>query len=1024
MVNQYINQLLLELATGNALEHSYRPALKALFESIDSTIKAVNEPSRSAYGAPDFAFYKQKDASLSLGYVETKDITVNLDTIEKSEQLKRYLGYANLILTNYLEFRFFRNGEKYHTIRIARLDHSVIVPIEENYGLLLREIKTFLESTPETITNAPRLAKIMGGKAARIRDNVVSYLKLAPPQGNDHLLRIYKIMQELLVHDLTNEKFADMYAQTLVYGLFVARYYDETPENFTRQEARDLIPASNPFLQQFFDHITGANFDKRLAYIVDELCDVFAVSAVHEIIAKHYNLFGEVVDKDPIIHFYEDFLKEYDHGLRKKMGAYYTPVAVVNFIIRAVDDILKNEFSLSQGLADTSKIERQVIQQGTKAKEVLHKVQILDPAVGTATFLNEIIKFIFQKFKGQEGVWKNYVEKELLSRLYGFELMMAPYTIAHLKLAMTLKETGIDHFEKRLGVYLTNTLEEGIKTQDTLFGIGFGESIAEESRQAAEIKSNKPIMIILGNPPYSGISSNETNYANNLINKYKVEPGGRIKLKERKHWLNDDYVKFIGFAEKMISETGEGILAMITNNGYIDNPTFRGMRWHLAKTFDKIYVYDLHGNVNKHEVAPGGGKDENVFDIMQGVGIVLAIKTDKKNKGELGEIYHADLYGSRKYKFDELSATPKWQKLKLDSKMVYFVPKNTQGQDEYEKGFSVEELFLHSVTGIVTMGDNFIINESKEVIAERVQKLARGEYTELQLNQEFGLGKNYAKFVIDNHTKIQFDSSKLVRINYRPFDNLWTYFDNRVIWRWRENVMRHLIGHQNISLVIPRQAITNNYSHVQVSRFIVDAREQYSNKGIPLQIPLYLYHEDGTKTSNLRREVVSEIEKRIGKTLPEDIFDYIYAVLHSQAYREKYKEFLKIDFPRVPYPRDKNSFNALVELGGRLRKLHLMEDPDIESLITTYSVVGENMVEKVEYSADKVFINDSQYFGNVSKEAWNFYVGGYQPAQKWLKDRKGRRLTYDDIIYYQKIVKVLIQTEQLMIKIDGINFFL
>ncbi len=392
MVQNYIDKLRQELQTGNALEHSYRPALKNLIESLDPTIQAVNEPARSAHGAPDFAFYKRTNNNLVLGYVETKDVNVNLDQIERTEQIKRYLGYANLILTNYLEFRFFRNGEKYQTITIAKNEGLNLTPLEENYSQLERELQAFLEGEAETITSAVRLAKIMGGKAARIRDNVVNYLKI-DNERNQELLRIYKVMQEFLVHDLSIEKFADMYAQTLVYGLFVARYYDETPENFSRQEARDLIPASNPFLQHFFDHIVGPNFDKRLQYIVDELCDVFAVSAVRETISMHYNLFGEAVDKDPVIHFYEDFLKEYDAKLRKNMGAYYTPVPVVHFIIQAVDDILKKEFNIPKGLTDTTKIERQIMQQGTKTKQVLHKVQILDPAVGTATFLNEIVKF-------------------------------------------------------------------------------------------------------------------------------------------------------------------------------------------------------------------------------------------------------------------------------------------------------------------------------------------------------------------------------------------------------------------------------------------------------------------------------------------------------------------------------------------------------------------------------------------------------------------------------------------------------
>jgi type I restriction-modification system DNA methylase subunit len=618
MIKDYLARLNKELASNNALEHSYRPALKDLIEKINPDILAVNEPARSSHGAPDFVFLNQINNTLIRGYAETKDINANMDQVEKTEQIKRYLGYSNLLLTNYIEFRFFRNGEKYQTILIAKKEANVLVANEDCFDQLQRELRAFLEQKPENITNARRLAQIMGGKAARIRDNVANYLQTENLK-NEELLRIYKVMKKLLVHDLEIAKFADMYAQTLVYGLFVARYYDRSPNNFSRQEARDLIPASNSFLQHFFDHIAGVNFDRRLTYIVDELCEVFQVSDVRMIIQKHYNLFGEATDKDPIIHFYEDFLKEYDPQLRKSMGAYYTPVPVVDFIIRAVDDVLRNEFNIIDGLASTEKIQHETVIQGKKKKIELHRVQILDPAVGTATFLNEAVKFIYKKFESQEGLWKGYVDQELLPRLYGFELMMAPYTIAHLKLAMTLKETGVDQLKRRLGVYLTNTLEEGVRVDDDLFSFGFAEAISEEAMSASVIKHKRPIMIVLGNPPYSGESFNKGDNATKLVSKYKFEPGGKEKLREKNpKWINDDYVKFIAFAEEMVSKTGEGVVSMITNHGYIDNRTFRGMRWHLAKTFSSIYVLDLHGNTKKREVAPNNGKDENVFNIQQG----------------------------------------------------------------------------------------------------------------------------------------------------------------------------------------------------------------------------------------------------------------------------------------------------------------------------------------------------------------------------------------------------------------------
>ncbi|PIY68925.1 DNA methyltransferase, partial [Candidatus Roizmanbacteria bacterium CG_4_10_14_0_8_um_filter_39_9] len=555
-IQDYLNKLQTELLTGSALEHSYRHAFKELCETIDANVLTQNEPSRTAHGSPDYIFFKKSNTNIILGYAEAKDIWVNLNDIEKSEQLKRYLGYSNLILTNYIEFRFFRNGEKYQTIAIASRENTFLRSKEENFLQLEAELKAFLEGKPERIKSGKRLSQIMGGKALRIRENVMRFLQTENIR-NQELEKMYEVMKSFLVHDLSVEKFADMYAQTLVYGLFVARYYDESPENFSRQEARDLVPASNPFLRHFFDHIIGPDFDKRLGCIVDELCDVFAVADIRDIIMRHFNLFGEIVDKDPIIHFYEDFLKEYDPLLRKSMGAYYTPVPVVQFMIRSVDEMLRKEFNLQEGIANTDKTQREVLIQGKKEKEMVHKVQILDPAVGTATFLNEIIKHIHKGFVGQEGVWQSYVDQELLPRLYGFELMMAPYTIAHLKLAMTLKETGINHFHRRLGVYLTNTLEEGIKHKDDLFSFGLTEAISEESKAAGTIKHDRPIMVVIGNPPYSGESNNKGLFEKE-IEVYKREPTGG-KLKERNpKWINDDYVKFIRFAEQMIEKNGEG----------------------------------------------------------------------------------------------------------------------------------------------------------------------------------------------------------------------------------------------------------------------------------------------------------------------------------------------------------------------------------------------------------------------------------------------------------------------------------
>lgn len=405
-INDYVGEVQKTYQTENAREHAYRPALHKLLDNLksDDSVNVLNDPKRSEHGAPDFVILKKE---LPIGYIETKDIGVDLNKAETSEQLSRYYGYSNLILTDYLEFRFFKNGEKSETISIGKIESGKIVFSENKMEELESALKDFLIISPENIKSGLQLAKIMGGKARRIRDNVLRFLEIES-ERNQELDRIYNVINKLLIHDLSKEKFSDMYAQTLVYGLFIARYYDETEDNFTRQEARDLVPESNPFLKNFFEHIAGANFDKRLAYIVNELCEIFSHSDVRALMqqySKQLGLFGD--DKelpDPVIHFYEDFLKEYDSKQRIELGVFYTPLPVVRFIVRSIDEILKKDFGLEKGLADSSKIERKIIIQGQEHKEQIHRVQVLDPATGTGTFLNEVINQIHKSFDGRYPV--------------------------------------------------------------------------------------------------------------------------------------------------------------------------------------------------------------------------------------------------------------------------------------------------------------------------------------------------------------------------------------------------------------------------------------------------------------------------------------------------------------------------------------------------------------------------------------------------------------------------------------------
>ena len=1027
LIKRYLSEVVEQFNSGQAKEHAYRPALQRLMSSFED-ILVVNDPKRSEHGAPDFVFLKKSNHKIIKGYAEAKDINTDLDKIEKTDQMKRYHGYASLFLTDYLEFRFFRNGEKNKSIRIGQVKNGKLLKLPENAESLVGELEAFLSQTPEQITSGLRLAQIMGGRARRIRDNVIEFLKTEDAKSQE-LLRIYGMMKELLVHDLEPEKFADMYAQTLVYGLFVARYSDSTSENFTRGEARDLVPKSNPFLLHFFDHIVGPNFDTRLAYIVDELCEIFSVSNVQDIVHRHLKVQEETVeDRDPIIHFYEDFLQEYDPNERKKMGAYYTPVPVVRYIVRQVDRILKEDFGISKGLASDEMITQTVASQPyrhpgdrkdrTTTEISVPRVQILDPAVGTATFLNETIKFIYQGFKGQEGRWPAYVNDNLLKRLFGFELMMAPYTIAHMKLGMTLKETGVDELNDRLGIYLTNTLEEGVPLQRDLFSFGLAEAVSEESRLAAQVKSEHPVMVVMGNPPYSGESSNKTKFAEKLVDKYRVELGGKQRLQEANYkWLGDDYVKFIAFAEDLILKNGEGVLAMITNNGYLQNPTFRGMRWKLTQTFDKIFIVDLHGSAKKREVAPDGSRDENVFDIRLGVAIIVAVKTRSGPKSS--EVFHADLFGTRSQKFETLNHDVKWVKIKPDPQLLLFSNQDNQWQDDYNTGVKLSELFTLYSTGILTKNDEVAIAFSAPEMWSNVNDFY--QLDESQLREKYGIKKDSWEWAVKramSDVRANYSKERIVSVTYRPFDQRFCYYTGTsrgFISRSQKKVMSNLMSKENIVLVSGRQGQavgSMSWNLIFIADDITDLN--IFRRGGGTAFPLYVYHDDGSRSINFKKAGLTALVKNLKVESSElGIADYVYAILHSLSYREKYQEFLKSDFPRIPIPSQED-FDRLVPLGRELRELHLMRSPVMDDFQTSFPVAGDCLVEKVSYADEKVWINKTQYFGNVPELAWNFYIGGYQPAQKWLKDRKGRQLNDSDLVHYQRIIKILLETDRIM----------
>jgi predicted helicase len=1057
-VQQYIDNITKRYKLGNATEHTFRGDLQQLLESLVPTIRATNEPKRQSCGAPDYILTKK---DIPVGFIEAKDIgDKDLDGTKKTgnkEQFDRYkASLNNLIFTDYLSFHLYRDGEFITKISIAEITDKGIKPLPENFATFENLIKDFCAHIGQTIKSSKKLAEMMAGKARLLSDIIGKALTSDEANHEDSTLKDQMLaFKQILIHDITPQGFADVYAQTIAYGMFAARLHDPTLPTFSRQEAAELIPKSNPFLRKLFGYIAGPDIDDRIKWIVDSLVDIFLACNVEEIL-KNYGKSTKM--EDPIIHFYETFLSEYDPKLRKARGVWYTPQPVVNFIVRAVDDILKTEFDLPQGLADTSKTKIKVNVQGKKVEQEVHKVQILDPATGTGTFLAEVVKHIHKKFQGQQGIWSNYVETHLLPRLNGFELLMASYAMAHLKLDLLLTETGYKPTtNQRFRVYLTNSLEE--HHQDT--GTLFANWLSTEANEANHIKRDTPVMCIIGNPPYSGESANQGDWITKLMEDYKKEPGGKEKLKEQNSkWINDDYVKFLRYGQHFIEKNGSGVLAFINPHGFLDNPTFRGMRWNLLKTYDKIYTIDLHGNAKKKETAPDGSADVNVFDIEQGVSINIFIKTGKKKANELGICLHSDVYGKREYKYDFLNHnnldTVPYNLVPNKSPMYYMVQKDFEKESDYEKGFSVNDLFTSNSIGVVTARDKLTIKDSKDEVVKTINDFSKLDIEEAR--KKYSLGKDARDWQVSLAQKDLLDSNlsneNLVKISYRPFDEKWTYYTGKskgFHCMPRGAVMKHFILGENLGFVFRRQQPESLDLYVFCSKNIVaDGYIRSDNKGGESVAPLYIYsNSDGQqtivqtekRTPNLNAKIVNQIVDNLGLTFtnekeittntfaPIDILDYIYAVLHSRNYRETYKEFLKIDFPRVPYPKDKDTFWQLVKLGGEIRQIHLLESPKVEQYITQYPIDGDNIVVKPRLDLTgfenlsglgRVYINDTQYFDNVPQVAWEFYIGGYQPAQKWLKDRKDRKLEFDDILHYQKIIVALSETDRLMKVIDKV----
>jgi predicted helicase len=942
-------------------------------------------------------------------------------------------------------------------------------------------------SQPDS-TKPPTTSKELAARMAHIAHTMRDMTIITSQQNAlpDTLHKLYNAFKQTLIPDLEVVAFADMFAQTLACGLFAARYNHTSTEAFRRQHATHKIPNTNPLLAELFEITLGQEMDDGpFMSLIDDLARLLAqtdMNAIHADFARRH--------EDPLIHFYETFLTAYDPELRELYGVYYTPEPVVVYLVHSVDYLLRAHFDCPDGLATTGLTSRIDGEDEKKSSRVL----VLDPACGTGTFLHAIINYIRTQYKktGTADMWPNYVREHLLPRISGFELLTAPYMMAHLKLGMQL--AGLDlpvaertswsyNFKNKesLDLYLTNSLEETMQRADTLFA-----PITEKSDAAAKISKAHPVLVVIGNPPYCGHSANKGQWIKDLLHGIDTRSGlqtgnyfavdGKALDERNPKWLNDDYVKFIRFAQWRIEQMGAGILAFITNHGYLDNPTFRGMRQSLMQSFDEIYVLDLHGNSKKQDCAPDGSKDENIFGIQQGVALGIFVRKHRNTPDtRLATVYHAHLWGPREvYRevYEEASSnqqfasgkyqwlahnnvrTTEWTALAPERPFYLFMPQDTNLRAEYARGEKITDIMPVNVMGFQTHRDHFAVDFEHDTLFQRIKELREKQLS----NQDYATKHN----LIDTSTwrvatarqKIRHAKNwqaHFIQCLYRPFDVRYCYFNAAIIDRPRKELLEHVAGKENLCIGLGRQGSAVNdpaWSLISVARVPIDANI-FRRGGITI-FPLYLYqknvgapdmhteHALHALRQNFTPDFLAKIARKVEMKLlpqhkgdlqqtfgPEDIFNYMYAIFHSPTYRQRYADFLKTDFPRLPLTSNRELFRELCSIGNRLVKLHLLEE--IGSALPVYPREGNNIVDTIRYTEacqgceqGRIWINEKQYFEDITTEIWQFRIGGYRVCQKWLKDRKGRVLSFADIEHYKRLVANLGETLLLMRGVDEV----
>lgn len=1023
---------------GDTREESFYGDLSNLLENYAHSngldeIHVTTLPKQTETGNPDFRIW---DGTQEItGYIEAKRPSKrNLDVVEDTEQLERYRNsFPNLILTNFFEFRLYRHGELVDKATLSYpgpINEIKNPPSFREPAELFELLDKFFAFSVPKIDTAEKLAVELAKKTKFLRDDVLKHELQENDENDNRLRQFHEAFQEYLIGGIDEEDFADLYAQTITYGLFAARTRSGT--EFNRRLAYDQIPSTIGILREIFQYISLGEVPAQLEWIVDDISEVLAKANVGDILEGYFH---EGRGEDPVVHFYETFLAEYDPETRERRGVYYTPEPVVSYITRSINKLLKKHFGRTDGLADNG-------------------VKVLDPAAGTTTFLGKAAQIAVNEFEdtyGEGGV-EGFISDHILEDFYGFELMMAPYAIGHLKMSYMLEEMGHElKQEERFKLYLTNTLEMEELEQSRLPGMS---SLSEESHLAGEVKKETPILAIMGNPPYSVRSSNTGDWiVSNLKEGYQINDdrrqgyyevdGNPLEEKNPKNLL-DDYVKFLRFAQWKIDQREKGIVGFITNHSYLDNPTFRGMRQSLLKTFDHIYLLDLHGNSLRRESCPDGSKDENVFNIRQGVAIGLFLKAPDLEK----KVFREDLWGEREIKYDWLSqnsvSSTDWEPINPKSNLYFFVDRDESLLEQYERHPKVDEIFKQGSTGIKTHRDFFVIDTSKQKLKRRIEKFRSSEYSDKEVRETFGLTDNQDWKMAEKRKKIMEDEDwedKIHKILYRPFDERWIFYHYHAIDRGREEIMQHMLN-DNLGIGLPRRLEINQYSHVFLTETLLSNHSISIKEGNYL-FPLYVYPQsdpnrlfskergDSAKESNVKNTLLNKLIGRYdSKVSPLNVLDYIYAILTTNTYREKYEDFLRRDFPRIPFTADYDLFEKIVSYGHKLRDLHLLnpENEKINSPIAKFKGKGSNKVAKPKrvgrnYKPDerRVYINkDKQYFENIIPKVWEYDVGGYQVLDKWLKDRREKKLSTREIRTFCKIVTAIEETIKLQKSIDEV----